>query len=92
MRKLKKMVEGLGAREFRERPFFPDPYEVLGVGSGASDEEVAAAHRKLVCVPPRLPSRPFRTTTRLALHSRTTPTAATAMTTNYSHRALPRVG
>ncbi len=52
MRKLKKMVEGLGAREFRERPFFPDPYEVLGVGPGASDEEVAAAHRKLVCVPP----------------------------------------
>ena len=76
MRKLKKMVEGLGAREFRERPFFPDPYEVLGVGSEASDDEVAAAHRKLVCVPPRLPSRPFRTTTRLVLHAHTTATAS----------------
>ena len=29
MRKLKAMAEGLGAREFRARPWFPDPYTML---------------------------------------------------------------
>ena len=47
MRKLKKMVEGLGAREFRERPFFPDPYEVLGVATDATSAEIRKAFRAL---------------------------------------------
>ena len=47
IRKLKQMAAGLGAREFRARPYFPDPYEVLGVAPEVTDEELAQSHRAL---------------------------------------------
>lgn len=53
IRKLKAMAAGLGARDFRERPYFPDPYAVLNKswsmaeGAALSDDELMAAHRAL---------------------------------------------
>ena len=56
IRKTKAVAEGLGARDFRERPFFPDPYSVLNhswsmavesVSPTLGDEQVQATHRQL---------------------------------------------
>lgn len=56
IRKTRAMAAGLGARDFRERPFFPDPYSVLNkswsmaaeaAAPNLTDEQLQAAHREL---------------------------------------------
>ena len=56
IRKTRAVAEGLGARDFRERPFFPDPYSVLNqswsmavesVVPTLSDAQLKATHRQL---------------------------------------------
>jgi len=56
IRKTKAVAAGLGARDFRERPFFPDPYTVLdkswsmaaeSSAPSISEEQLKAKHREL---------------------------------------------
>jgi hypothetical protein len=56
IRKTKAVAAGLGARDFRERPFFPDPYTVLdkswsmaaeSAAPTITDEQLRSKHREL---------------------------------------------